>query len=327
MGRYISLAAAAAILIGFIWFLTGNPTQAPAPRVIGVLQFTPNNLTTLEGFKAGMAELGYVEGKTIRYIFDGPAKKIEELGPMVKKLLDRNPDLLFTSPTPATIAAKRATGTNKVPIVFAPVNDPIAAGIVSDIKNPGDNITGIRLASSDGRRLQWINEIAPEASRVWLPYNAKDKSALTSLANAEKAAAGIGMEILPLPVESHADIDKALTEVPEGIQGIFLPRDGMVMSRVKDFVALSMEKKLILSTPRLKQVELGAFTGYGFIGFELGKQAARLADKILKGADPGRLPVETAEDYLFLNLKTAEAIGRNVPDHILRQARDIVTSE
>ncbi|MCG8618741.1 MAG: hypothetical protein MI802_21180, partial [Desulfobacterales bacterium] len=80
-------------------------------------------------------------------------------------------------------------------------------------------------------------------------------------------------------------------------------------------------------TPRFKQVEAGALTGYGFIGSSIGRRAARLADLILKGADPGSLPIETAEDYLFLNLKTAAAIGLEIDDHIIRQAHTLVKAD
>lgn len=324
MGKWIAIAAAGILLAAGAWIRMDRASEKERPVTIGVLQFTKNNLTTLAGFKAGLLELGYVEGENIRYLFDGPAEKVSELAPMMDRLLAQEPDLIFTSPTPATLAAQRATEASKIPIVFAPVNDPVAAGIVSNIRQPGENITGIRLAASDGRRLQWLKEMSPGLSRVFLPYSAKGKSALTSFRNAREAAEKLKIDLVGRPVEGQDDLSAALSEIPDNVDAIFLPRDGMVMSRIADFVALSIEKKMMLSTPRLKQVEVGALTGYGFIGYELGKQAARLADKILRGTPAGDLPVETAEDYLFVNLKTAEAIALPVGDHILRQARDVI---
>ena len=324
MRKKMALGTVLVLLAAGLWFWSAGGAGSKRQITIGVLQFTANNLTTLDGFKAGMEELGYREGENVRYVFDGPAATRSELDMKMAELLGAQPDLVFTSPTPATLIAQQATRTSRIPVVFAPVNDPVAAGIVSDIRNPGENVTGIRLAASDGKRLQWLKEISPSLSKVFLPYNAAGKSALTSYGNAKAAAEALGVELIGRPVRSVEEIRAAMEEIDEDVDAIFLPRDGMVMSRIKEFVALTTERRIMLSTPRLKQVQQGALTGYGFIGFELGKQAARLADKILKGADPGTLPIETAEDYLFVNLGTADAIGIPIEDHILRQARDVI---
>lgn len=321
----LSLAVSTIVALGgwMRWYRPPAPAE-PRPAVVGVLQFTANNLSTLRGFKAGMTDLGYIEGETVRYRFEGPVNRIVDLDAALQRLLAHRPDLLFTSPTPATLAAKRATAASKLPVVFAPVNDPIAAGIVDAIHHPGQNITGVRLGASDGKRLQWLAEISPGIRRIFLPYHRHDKSAITSLRNAESAAVKLGLQILARPVADREDLDVVLKTVPDGIDAIFLPRDGMVMSRIDAFIRLSKERRVVLSTPRLDQVEKGALMGYGFIGFEIGRQAAGLADQILGGQSPGDLPIETAEDYLFINLETAREIGLDIEAYVLRQAHRLV---
>ena len=248
------------------------------------------------------------------------AKLLDE----AQKLVAQKPDLLFTSPTPATQAAQQATRGGSLPVVFAPVNDPLAAGIVASLKEPGGNITGIRLAPSDGVRMEWLQKINPGLRAVYLPYNSKDKSALTSLEQARQAAEALRIELIAQGVGDQEELSAAMAEIPDRAGAVFLPRDGLVMSRIADWVELCRARRMMLSSPRQAQVVQGALVGFGFVGFEIGKQAARLADRILKGADPGKLPVETAEDYLFINLKTAREIGLEIGESILRQAKLVV---
>lgn len=297
------------------------------PLIIAVLLYTANNLPSFEGFKAGLQERGYSEGKEVRYLFDGHSKNINELDAAMAQLLAQQPDLIYAAPTPAALAAQKATKENKIPVVFGPVNDPVVAGLAKDQKHPGGNITGVMLADSDGKRLQWISELRPQTRTVLLPYNPDDISSTLSLQNVRKAAAVLGFNIQAKAVRSNEEISAMIAGCPDGIEAIFLPRDSMIMARIKDFVDLSLQKKAILSSTRSDLVEKGALYSYGFDGFEIGKQAARLADLILEGKNPGDLPVETAEDYLVINLKTANAIGLSIAPHILRQARKVIRPE
>lgn len=153
-----------------------------------------------------------------------------------------------------------------------------------------------------------------------VPYTKNDTSSEITVDLISKVSKDIGLNIIKRPVAVKSDIYEMIDNIPDNIDAVFMPRDGLVMSCLKELSSVCLEKKIILSSPRYEQVIKGATTGYGFIGFELGKQAARLADLILKGTDPGLIPVETAEDYLFLNLDAVSAIDLNVSDTILRQA-------
>lgn len=243
------------------------------------------------------------------------------------QLMARKPDLVYAAPTPAAQVAKRFCEEKNIPVLFGPVNDAIGGGLVTERKHPGGNITGVMLADSEGKRLQLCTEIAPRIKTVLVPYNPNDKSSLLSLESVHEAAAHLDLRVEEAAVADQAAIDKLITQLPEGIDTIFLPRDAMVMARVKDFAEVSIRKKIILSSTRVELVEKGALLGYGFDGFELGKQLARLADQIFKGKKPGDLPVETAEDYLSINLKTAQAIGLSIDDRFLRLAYRLIRVE
>ena len=291
---------------------------------VGVLQFTEINLSTLQGFKDGLRELGYHEGENIKFDFAGPASSKKELGSYMNELLENKPDLIFASPTPAAIVAKQLTQGTGISVVFAPVNDPVSAGIVRNERAPESNITGVRLSASDGRRLQSLKDVVPTVRRVFVPYSPGDKSAAASLKMLEEAAPKVGVTLIKKPFYPETDLLADKEYVPANVDAVLLPREGLVMSRIKDFVTICLERKLPLSSPRFRQVEAGALTGYGFNGYELGKQGARMAHMIFSGAPVSSLPVESSENYLFINLKTAKAIDVEISDTILRQANNIV---
>ena len=301
-------------------------SQRSHPQLVrvGVLQLTDVDVATYEGFRAGMEERGYREGETISYVYHGPAQQAARLGPMIDTLLDSEVDLIFVSSTPATQAVKHAIADTSIPAVFAPVNDPVKAGVVDSLTAPGGNLTGIRLPIGDTLRMEKLLQLIPTMKVVWLPYSAADASANESLAQAQQAADLLGLELRTAPLQTPAEIDPLLQSIPEDIDAIYLPRDSTIESRIEDFVTVSRDRRLPLCTPSLTQVEAGALVSYGFVHPEIGRQAARLAAQILRGIPAGELPVETAQNYLAINLRTARDIGVEIPPEMLRQADILV---
>lgn len=324
LARWILAIGMAALLIGAYWLARQPAAGDGYPLVVGVVQLTPVDTTTLQGFKEGMAELGYREGKDIVYLDEGPAGTIDRLEPLIRRHLAAKPRLFFVSSTPATQAVKKHLGSSAIPVVFAPVNDPVGAGIVASLKTPGGNITGIRLPAGDDLRLEWLKKIAPAVKRVYLPYNPGDRSALASLELARQAAATLGIELLTEEIRRGEAVRPALAALPADVDAIFLPRDSTIEARIDDFTATARKRRLPLCAPSLLQVEAGALLSYGFVHRQIGRQAARLADQILRGTAPADLPVEAAESQLAINQITALAIGLPVPGEILRQAEKVI---
>ncbi len=314
---------AAAALLGWL-VLRPEP---PRPLVIGVLLFTDTNLTTLRGFQDGLAEAGLRPEAEARYLFPGPAMTPAELAAQARALLAARPDLIFASPTPAALAMKQALAEAgaSVPVVFAPVNDPVAAGVVRDLSRPEGSLTGVRLAQSDDKRLESLLDVAPGARGVLVPYNPDDPSAQATLDVLRRARGQLGVTLLEQPFTAASRPDGP-GFLPPGAQAVFLPRDGLVLSRIADFVRLCAARRLPLSTPRLDQVEQGALAGYGFDPREVGRQAARMARLLLAGQPVSSVPVETAHDYLFLNLDSAARMGLRVPEPVVRRAERVIRS-
>lgn len=149
---------------------------APQPIKIGVVNLAPILDSVFEGFKIGMTEQGDIEGEDVYYIYDGPVGSIDELEPAVQALLDAEVDLIFSLSTPATQAAQRLTVNSQTPVVFAPVTDPIEAGVVESWSSPGGNITGVTFSVQEARRLEWLSTLSPTVERVYIPYNPEDGS-------------------------------------------------------------------------------------------------------------------------------------------------------
>ncbi|MFA5082571.1 MAG: ABC transporter substrate-binding protein, partial [Hydrogenophilaceae bacterium] len=300
------------------------PAERARPHLIALVQLTAVDSQTVAGFKAGMAEAGYREGENISYLDSGPVGSIERLDAVILAHLGRMPDLFLVSSTPATQAVRRLTEGKGIPVVFAPVNDPVAAGIVADLKHPGGQITGVRLPTGDDLRLQWLRDIAPKARRVFVPYTAEDRSAQATLAQIARVAPELGLTLLPQAVRGEAGVKAALAALADDVDAIFLPRDSSVESHNDLFVAYAMAHRIALCAPSLTQVEAGALFSYGFVHQDIGRQAAHLASQIFKGVKPGDLPVEMAESVLSLNLATARRIGIDIPDPILLQAERVI---
>jgi putative ABC transport system substrate-binding protein len=311
------------IIVGFVLLLTGCQEETQT-YTIGVINLAPQLEPVLDGFKEGMTELGYAPAQ-LTYIYAGPAPNIEALDDQIQALLAADVNLILAISTPATQAAYRATLDTDIPVVFGPVTDPIDAGVVTELSQPGGNVTGVALGTlSEGQRLQWLLRLVPDAERIYVPYNADDASANASVTAALAAATNAGVELVLHEVGTADEITVAINEIPDDVQAIFLAQDSLVAARIDDFAAAAIAHQLPLCTPTDGQVERGALVSYSFRLEALGKQMARLGDQILSGTVPADLPVETAEFFLTINMQTAVAIHLDISKEVLRAADKLI---
>lgn len=327
MKRFIIIAFFMIAITGIIFILSvskktlSGTNQVPT---VGMITLSKVDLQTIAGFKAGLEKIGWKEGQDIRYIYDGPAGKIENLDTKINALLQKNIDLIFVSSTPGTIAVKKATQNQKIPVVFCPVTDPVGSGIVTSLKNPEGHITGVKLPRGDRQRMQWLHKIAPKTKTVFIPYTPGDKSSEFSRKQVRDAAQVLNIQIIEEPVSDPVQIKTILDKYVSKIDAIMIPRDSSIESYIRTILDYSIMHKLPVSAPSWQQVEQGALYTYGFIHTKLGEQASHLAHKILQGISPSNLPIEVGESHLVINQKTAKAIGLEIPDNILVQASKLI---
>ncbi len=296
-----------------------SQSQQPKVITIGVINRVPGLNPVVDGFKAKMTELGYVEGQNVNYIYEGAITDTAKVAPYAQKLAESKVDLIMAVTRTAANAAQQAT--SDIPIIFAPVINPIDSGLVDDLTKPGRNATGVTNAGGDPPRLQRFLEIAPQIKRIYVPYNPDDISPATAFKSISEVAQDLKVELVPYEVRQVEDNTAAMADIPDDVDAVFLLPDDMVIIRIKDWVEAAKQKKLPISVP---QVFPGALMSFCFDSFIMGQQSARLADKVLKGAKPGDLPVENAELFLTIDLKTAKAIGLKIPDAVLEKAHTLI---
>jgi ABC-type uncharacterized transport system substrate-binding protein len=313
------LWVAVAILL---WLPTqmGEAQKATRPFRIGVLNAAwAASHPTVEGLKAGLKELGFEDGRDVTFDIRFTEGKLDTMPAAAEALVKAGVDLIFTSQEAATHAAKDAT--ESVPIVFTLVGDPVGAGIVRQLGQPGGNVTGVSSLQTElvAKRLEVLKTLAPAVRRVWLIYYSVDLGTTPMVTKALEAAQRMNLEVLPKGVLDADELKRVLREVRR--EDAVLAPEGSN----PDLTIAIIERSLALRAPAVFGTALwigyGGLISYGPDYYAQGVQAAALVAKILRGARPQDLPVEGAEKIdLAVNLKTAELLGLTVPRKILLRA-------
>jgi putative ABC transport system substrate-binding protein len=304
--------------------LTACDGETPARTyTIGVVNYAPVLEPVFEGFKARMATLGYAEGKNVTYLYHGvlgsdPAVLNRE----VQRLVGHKIDLLLTIGTPSTVAAKQSVVGTNLPVVFAPVMNPVKEGIVKSVSHPGGNMTGVQAINGSPKALEWLLKLVPRTKRVYIPYHPEDRISVTAIKPLPDAAARLGVELVLDMVRSPEEVLATMATLPNDAAILFIPLPSLE-ARVSAMKKLAVARGIPAGAYALLDAEDVLFT-YGTDLVDKGKQAARLVDQILKGKKPADLLVETAEFFLRINLQTATAIGLDLPDELLRQADTVI---
>lgn len=311
------VALAAAALAALAGAAAG---QAPRPYRIGVLnEAWAANHPTVEGLKTGLRHLGLVEGRDVTFDIRFTEGKPGATPVAARALLEAGVDLIFTCNEAATIAARDATRT--VPVVFTLVGDPVVAGIVAKLAQPGGNLTGISnlTAVLTPKRLEVLKTLVPGIRRVWFVYYGGDLTDSAALVSALAAAPQLELDLIPRTATDPEQLTRILQEVQPG--------DALLAPSIDtlDIPAAILETSLVARIPAIFPAALwvahGGLVSYGPDHHAQGVQAARLVAKILRGTAPRDLPVEGADKIdLAINLKTAAALGATVPRKLLIRA-------
>jgi putative ABC transport system substrate-binding protein len=297
----------------------------PAGKVyrLGFLRNGPPPETFIEGLRTGLRELGYVEGQNIRIEY-GLARSADELPSVAARLVGLKVDVLLASGTPPVPAAKAATKT--IPIVFVASIDPVATGAVASLARPGGNVTGLAGIHSDlmGKRLELLREAVPKLSRVAVMSHATNPGNAEYIRQAELAARALGVQLLFLPVRDAGDFERAFSEA-RGANALIQLDDVIFTSHRKRVVELAVRHQLAAMYGFKEFVDAGGLMAYGPDYPDLYRRAATYVDKILRGANPGDLPIEQPTKFeLIINLKTAKALGLTIPQSLLQRADQVI---
>jgi putative ABC transport system substrate-binding protein len=311
-------------VVGFSLLLAacGGGPQAQETFTIGVIAETSMHTPAIEGFKAGLADLGYVEGENVTYIYNGTigynSKAIDD---KIKNLLAQQIDMLFVLGLP-TVQAKQAVEGTDIPVVFGAISRPVERGIVESISHPGGNLTGVQVGNEIPKALDWLVRITPNAKKIYVPYHPDDELSVMFLAMLDKVASQLKIELVPGETHSVEEAVAAIESIPADIEAIFRIPSPTLDPKNNELSQAALNRGLPMAAGH--PLDEAALLTYAADFFEVGKQAARLAHQIRQGVKPAELPIETAEFFLTINLKTAAAIGLDIPDDILAQADTLI---
>ncbi len=318
-----------------IAMLLGGCSNSQQTKVykVGVLSGLNFFAPAVDGFKAKMAELGYVEGKNITYDVQLTDVDMEAYQRITKKFVDDKVDLIFAFPTEAAMVAKTATQGTDIPVIFAlAFTDIPDVKLIDSIRQPGGNITGVRFPSAEiaGKRLQILLELAPNAKRVFVPF-LKDYPNIPGQLEVIRSQAGVrGVELIEFPAATpedlQAELDRRAAADDIGFDAILTLADPLAAtpSFYSVYGKFSYEHKLPIGGTLMDPDGYGNIFGLTPLGKVSGELAAPFADKIFRGMAAGTIPVSTAEGYFQINYKAAQALGVTVPEGLLKQADEVI---
>ncbi|HEY7316334.1 MAG TPA: ABC transporter substrate-binding protein [Candidatus Binatia bacterium] len=327
MKKKITVLTLCAMLFAFCSSINAQqPTKIP--RIGYLTGATPDGQSArIEAFRQGMRELGYVEGKNIVVEYRYAELKPDRLPALAAELVRLKVDVIVTSATGMTRAAKNAT--NTIPIVFKQDGDPVANGFVASLARPGGNITGLSNLSPEisGKQLELLKEIIPKLSRVAvMGTSATNPSNAQQLREIELAAGAFKVKVQYLAVLSSQDIETAFQAAGKGHAEAVLVLPGSIFNSHRTQIAkLAAKSRLPAIYSHSGYVVDGGLMTYAASQRDLDRRAATYVDKILKGAKPTDLPVEQPTKFEFvINLKAAKQIGLTIPANVLARADRVI---
>ena len=284
-----------------------------------------DGLPSLEALRAGLREVGYVEGQNITIEARWADGRGERLPQLAVELVRLPVDVLCTVGTLASGAAKHATST--IPIVFANVAFPDQSGLVASYPRPGGNITGVAFVGPEyGKRLELLKEAQPRLSRVALIYNPDNPGSILALQETQRWATPLGIRLEPHKFRGPRDFEQVFGAIAgKRPDALMTTADQMIASDRARIVEFAAKHRLLSMYPSREFLEAGGLMFYGGSIPEMYRRAAVYVDRILKGAKPSQLPVEQPVKFdMVINLKTAKALGLTIPPSLLQRADQVI---
>jgi putative ABC transport system substrate-binding protein len=292
-----------------IGFLGVSTPAAWAPRV--------------DAFRAGLRDVGYIDGKNIVIEFRFAEGKYDRLPELAAELVRLKVDVIVTHSAPGALAAKQATATNLIPVVMTNVGDAVGSGIVASLARPGGNITGDTFFVTElvAKRLELLKDAIPRVRRVAILANPDNAATGQYLSATETAARDLNVALSTFDARGPADLDGAFAAMAkESVDAVAVIEDVVLIANFTRIAELSVKQRLP-SISFIEYADAGGLFGYGVNYLALYRRAAVVVDKILKGVKPADIPIERPTTFEFvINMKTAKALGLAVPSAILLRA-------
>jgi putative tryptophan/tyrosine transport system substrate-binding protein len=320
--EFITLAVSTAA-----WPLAARAQQVRTPRRIGVLLvgLSPES-KELKHFRLGLRDAGYAEGRDVVIEWRSANGDYDRVPALVADLVRSKVDVIVEDSTVGTEATKRATST--IPIVMALVLDPVATGLVQSLAHPGGNVTGLSMMATElyPKRLQLLKEINPQLTRIAVFWNPDHPFHAKAVEEVKAVAPSVPIEVSSAAVRTPDQFGPAFSDIIRAnVQALYVIDDPIFFAHRTILLELASEARLPTIYETRRYPEAGAFISYGPDLYDLFRRSAIYVDRIFKGAKPADLPVEQPTKFeLVINLKTAKALGIDVPPMLVALADDVI---
>jgi putative ABC transport system substrate-binding protein len=312
------------------WPLATGAQQERMRRLgvfMGFSENDPEGTLWLSSFTRALQELGWADGRSVQINVRWSASNIERERKLSKELVNLQPDVILAHGTPITAALKRETQT--IPIVFGAVADPVGEGFINSLNRPGGNITGFLFSEAGigGKWVELLKEIAPGLKRVAMLFNPETAPGRGShyLPSFEAAAQSLKLEPMAAPVHSDDEIETTIASIGREPTGFVAVGDSFLVSHRMPIVLSAARYKVPAAYFHASFVRDGGLFSYGPDNADIFRRAAAYVDRILRGASPAELPVQVPIKFVqVINLRTAKALGLDVPSTLLASADEVI---
>jgi putative ABC transport system substrate-binding protein len=321
--EFISLLGGAAAA----WPVAARAQQPARLRTIGYLGSSTAQAQSqwVSAFVQRLRQLGWVEGRTVAMQYRWAEGRNERFAEIAAEFARQKVDVTVTSGTAPTLAAKRAAP--DVPIVFAVVSDPVGNALVASLARPGGNVTGFSIQQTDlaAKKLALLRESVPDFRRLAVMANVGSPAGVLEMGEVRATARSLGLEVAPLEIRRSEDIAPAFEAVRGRAEALYICGDALITNNRLQIITLALGARLATMCPSREHVDAGGLMSYGPSFPYLHGRAADYVDKILHGVKPGDIPVEQPTKFeLVINLKTAKALGLDVPVHLQQLADEVI---
>ena len=313
------------------WPLAVRAQQPERVGRIGVLMAYAQNdreyQSYLAAFREELQKLGWTEGRNVQIDYRWAALDPELMRRFARELIALQPDVILSSSSPTTASLLQET--RSIPIIFANIADPVGSGLVASLSRPGGNATGFMLfeGSLAGKWLELLKEIAPRVSRVAAVFNpATATFAEYYLSHVKAAAASFGVEVIAAPVHDTSELESVVaTRARESNSGLIVMPDAFLVAHREEVTSLAARYRLPAIYFYRVFTEIGGLISYGNVSVDNYRRSATYVDRVLHGAKPSELPVQAPVKFeLVVNLKTAKALGLDVPPLLQQRADEVI---
>ncbi|HLT57322.1 MAG TPA: ABC transporter substrate-binding protein [Limnochordales bacterium] len=315
----------AAFVLLALFVVAGSAAAQGAPIVVGITQIVehPSLDQARQGFIDRLTELGYVEGVDIVYDIHSAQGDLATAQTIARKFQSDRVDLVLAIATPTAQAAAHLI--KDIPILITAVTDPVAAELVESIERPGTNVTGTSDLTPVKAQLELLKEIVPNATRVGVLYNAGEVNSVVQVEIARAAAAELGLQLVEATAANSSEVLQAAQSLQGRVDAIYVPTDNTVVSALESVLLVAERAKLPLIAGEADSVAKGALASVSIDYYQLGRQTADIAHRVLQGEDPAEIAIEyQSELSVVLNRDAARRMNVDIPASVLEKAVHII---